>query len=1581
MGPPAKRNSVSTFSCGWRMAPMRFGKRSGTGESNRRMSGRTDLFLAHRWANQAEKFVLSVACCLDSTGVVEAIEAARDKLAARSVSFDPVDAVGLSQRLISEPEIVDDYFGRPWAEALCPPEAREMLARRISRFGLEDLRRTLTDWYISGIATIDPGLPVADLGRSGRAVPAIPIGDRYVRPDILVRVAEPVPLPASGGDQGRPDSTRDSNENNAAEAARRDIQRSPSERTSASVVRERRVELDRFLSGEARAIIAADAGMGKSTLLRVVALDVLADEPRLAAVRDRYAKFLPVWVPFALWTRMASERAAPPSLEEVVREFFEAQSEPKLAAEMSKALASAKVLLLVDGLDEATDQTAASTIAAVLATFAESRNLPALITSRPHGLQAMGGFGGTWARVELASFSDAQRHALAKLWFRVIAELEGEEKVDSTRRESRAESRASNLTAALKRNAGIARLSQTPLLLLALMQLHRHGQELPRSRFAAIEKIIDQLVEHQPRRRATEAMSTVSPGGMHQRQRDRLIDDFAFALHAGELRGPVTDAASEEEAVARAATIVMRRQGTENHDFAEEVARSVFAFAEERAGLLVKKASQAIGFLHLSIQEFLAARHLAQRSFSERIKFITEHAEMPRWREPILYLLYLEKNESGAGELLQAIERAPTSSVYGRQIRDILLTDAVFSDLAHDIQVARGIAGRLLDQAELTGWGERHRHTLVSAVDGLASETTAEFCLSRIGLWLPNRHGYGRASAFHAMSDWPSTTHAACRAVLLRSLSADEEPTRLAAAEMLPLLATSDGETKNKLMTLLKAAPSITYFVSALYALGCGWADDPDVGELAAEAARVPEPSIAMEGIRIRAKRNDTDDEDFDRFFGLIYSKRSPFESMVERGVVEHFAKTRLAIFVERLAAKIDQLRDRNPYDLMPLVGSLILCDPQHPLVAPGMSDLLEHDWNIRHIFTERGFPADKIPWKPEHVAKIQRLVVSEEAHVLDFEFYWIAKVLPEPWLKTQILKNLASERHLFRFWSAKALIEVWGPDDPEVRDAFLPFLDQRMDDVASVADMLPTVVEDKQACRAVFLRALSAKPTDAAPIVHGFRALGVSPNDDEAFDACLNAGSHLAAPLYQDQWRAEMILTFPGRPTIREMARKELHTRNGAVAATAESYSNDEEMILELLRVLRPLPEPDRLIVVSALQESAAADDRALKLLEACRDDSDSTVAAEATFGWMESLAARGSINPDHVEAMVQALDTVGPDYDARRTAAVIALAIAGRLDRFAQATERKGELLKINAAPMFSRQDDRYIRRVLRYWSRFIEALGSDDAVIERLQIKADSILPLINPIEPNAERLFETLTTRAAPRQLLAQHVQISTLARFAPKSQEMRAMIVPLITHWAGTEYWGGLIAAEVFAEHFAEDAELRRHVIDQFRQNPRSFATAALAELLLFKPHADIERLLRERTVGVRYDIASHFKLVAALSRPERVVEELENLLGSIPLDPHHLHFPRWVPPIVRRVEKDAELRAALLTALTLRSSPSVKASFTSLLVRAHGVGEGLRAFAEPEVERLDAKSIPEVGFDLGAQAYRIVRHVLLEAFV
>jgi hypothetical protein len=46
------------------------------------------LFLSHRWKDKARKIVLAVACNLDATGVVDAIEKARDLLASKSIGFE-----------------------------------------------------------------------------------------------------------------------------------------------------------------------------------------------------------------------------------------------------------------------------------------------------------------------------------------------------------------------------------------------------------------------------------------------------------------------------------------------------------------------------------------------------------------------------------------------------------------------------------------------------------------------------------------------------------------------------------------------------------------------------------------------------------------------------------------------------------------------------------------------------------------------------------------------------------------------------------------------------------------------------------------------------------------------------------------------------------------------------------------------------------------------------------------------------------------------------------------------------------------------------------------------------------------------------------------------------------------------------------------------------------------------------------------------------------------------------------------------------------------------------------------------------
>ncbi len=764
------------------------------------------LFLKHKWAAQAKKFVLAVACELDATAVVDAIETSRDQLREKSILFEPLGASQLTDRLRTEPIIVDDFFDRPWVHAVCPPEAIGLLVDRISRFTRKALRESLRECYGSWIATVDPGLPIAGLDRLGRALPAVPIAKRYVKPDVVLRT--------SGAERVEETSEISATRGSAADLSRSNSVtdegswRKAGQRPSAAVIREQRMTVDRFLGSTDRAIITADAGVGKSTLLRMLALDILADVPQFECVRERYADYLPVCVSFPLWARMASGRAAPPPLEDVVAEFFRAQSAPDLADELRKALAGSRIVLLVDGLDEATDPTAAQTVAALLSAFVEARGFPTLVTTRPHGLRAAGGFAGTWVRAELALLSDAQRHALAKVWFHVLEELESEGTADDARLESQAERRAATFTSALQRNPGIARLSQTPLFLLAVMELHRHGHQLPRSRFAAIEKIVEQLVEHQPQRRATDSLLTISSKS-NPRLRDRLMADFAFGLQSAELAGAVTDAATEDAAVARASEVIVERQGSGNPEDAEALARSVFEFAEERAGLLVKKAPRNIGFLHLSIQEFLAGRHLAQRPLAAKVAFIQAHAGEPRWREPILYLLYLVPSEAEVGELIRAIEQAPAADVHAANVRDALLTDAVFADLAHDIKVAREIAAKLLSEAELTAWGARQRHLLSSAVDGLSSEAVAGLCRAKIAEWIPNRHGYGRAAAIRAMARWPVAVQRECFGILMRSLVADEDPTRIAAAEVLPAFSNEEHDAKEELKRFLKVAPCI----------------------------------------------------------------------------------------------------------------------------------------------------------------------------------------------------------------------------------------------------------------------------------------------------------------------------------------------------------------------------------------------------------------------------------------------------------------------------------------------------------------------------------------------------------------------------------------------------------------------------------------------------------------------------------------------------------------------------------------------------------------------------------------------------
>jgi hypothetical protein len=427
---------------------------------------------------------------------------------------------------------------------------------------------------------------------------------------------------------------------------------------------------------------------------------------------------------------------------------------------------------------------------------------------------------------------------------------------------------------------------------LAFISLNSRGQDLPRNRFAASKEIVEQLMEHQPSRRAVSALAA-DPAQADPRLRDRIICDFAFALQSGELAGTIPDAAPEEDAIARGSHLILQRQNTGNQDAAEAAARAIFSFTEERAGLLVNKAPGNIGFLHLSLQEYLAARHLVQFPPQEKLAFVTGNAVALRWREPILYLLAMTQSEAETGQLVEAIERAQPRDAAEQAACDALLTDAVFADFSHELGVVRRIAANCLSEAESTAWGARQRHLLTAAVEGLYSESVRNLCHEKLSEWLPDRHGYDRASALDAIGSWSAQSREAAIPALWRCLRTENENIWRRAAQVLPLLCERRIDVKEKLLQLARHAPSVQTAQAALFSVGFGWTPDQDVGDIAQKLRRSEHNGLCVDAIRIRAHRNETDGEDLDRFFAIAYGKEQFFSySFFAPDLADHFAQS-----------------------------------------------------------------------------------------------------------------------------------------------------------------------------------------------------------------------------------------------------------------------------------------------------------------------------------------------------------------------------------------------------------------------------------------------------------------------------------------------------------------------------------------------------------------------------------------------------------------------------------------------------------------------------------------------------------------
>ncbi len=365
-------------------------------------------------------------------------------------------------------------------------------------------------------------------------------------------------------------------------------------------------------------IVVADAGGGKSSLLRTWTTDLirgLADGPtRQIPVLVQAAQLIPDPdsphpLPDALAAAVTAELSAYGLDEPLPAAFFRTPPRP-----------DARWLILVDGLDEIHVVDARRRLLSMLA-WQDERRYRIIVATRPASDQDLDALGQNVPRYTVQPFTPQDLRTVAKSWFAALLPAHDLD-LDLV---------CEDFLRRLERTR-LAQLAQVPLMAAMLSQVYATspGEELPEGRTALYARFVHLLTEHH---------NTHGPGGLRaqittEMSRHADPDVLPAALRVlGELPTLLGHLAAERQAgnTGPAPDIIASAAPPPRH-FDPVQWRSFLITVLRRSGLLTLLAGELV-FLHQTLQEYLAARHTADAPGTPELQRPLFETRRYTWRD------------------------------------------------------------------------------------------------------------------------------------------------------------------------------------------------------------------------------------------------------------------------------------------------------------------------------------------------------------------------------------------------------------------------------------------------------------------------------------------------------------------------------------------------------------------------------------------------------------------------------------------------------------------------------------------------------------------------------------------------------------------------------------------------------------------------------------------------------------------------------------------------------------------------------------------------------------------------------------
>ncbi len=827
----------------------------------------------------------------------------------------------------------------------------------------------------------------------------------------------------------------------------------------------------------------------------------------------------------------------------------------------------------------------------------------------------------------------------------------------------------------------------------------------------------------------------------------------------------------------------------------------------------------------------------------------------------------------------------------------------------------------------------------------------------------------------------------------------EQVSTQRQAARSLTDLADGDDEIGVRMASLAGSTVDPNVRAVALEGLLRGWPEHEKLPTLATSARTSPSPQLRLTGILGKIKLQNQNEEDLkgllrlgNFYSGLEYGwhdlvveglttgwpqaqelKKECLKSLSRVGVQEALE--------EEIAIRVLLEGFQNDDEVAELIASSLEQDNGQAHTAPVFLYLDDDGWSLlARNFRDHPLLVKAIDELLIRTSEVRREVIAYGTLIGRTA---IAKI------KLLSYLNSRSDRRLY----IEVLLDGWGMDDAEVAEALRQIVFGQPNEYADIADFLPRIIQDKKACRERLMKLYTGRELDgrAQCILAGLGDPKEAEGNDNSVEIAIDYAlrqEHNEYGFYQLRELAALCLSDQ---RVREIAKREALRPNGDYPAVASIYGQDDEIRKLLIELACPLPVPLRKLIASLLGDGAGDDEFAPPLLRNYDQDNNDEVLTQASIAYHTRVKTSGIATDAALEKLSHDIVLYGPNYKARRQAALAGLITLCRLELITTIEEPSNYLNdKHCCVPVAAKPYPNVPlqKLLLKNWSYLKEVLGdrrwkhlTSDFRRDNRVTFWDSYCLLANDYPEAREEALAFL----ADNHTVSPNV-LRFIAQTKPKSELLLENCLRALSPLEASRMRDVEIndtAAELLGAHFGGDPHALRRLLAKRRLpsvQEDLFDERLIAALCEGWPESkELDQIFNAaKEFQPQLSRQTYFQLICRKNRSRFIFERLLDVIREGEFDSYVRRLP-IARPVIRRLQTDDDLARLLTSHLIGDPSSSDKATIPRLLAAARGVPTELRQWCiQQSAKQMEEGSFPQTGFDLVSREVRPVVHSLFD---